>query len=228
MAQAITQSPYVDRYHASLAQVEMAIASSIANNKDLTEEDRQTITQLISQAINEGKATVTLNQGRSANWELLAQIYQNIMSFAEGADQFAIDTYTQAVALDPINPNLRIGLGGVYYALGRYDDAIDIFKLAALAKPDLANSHYNLAIAYGEKKNYDSAIAEMNTVLTLVAKDSPDYTLAKNTLDALEKARPATPAAAGSENLTPPQKQETVIEPPIELPEEATPPAATP
>ena len=42
MAQAITQSPYVDRYHASLAQVEMAIASSIANNKDLTEEDRQT------------------------------------------------------------------------------------------------------------------------------------------------------------------------------------------
>ena len=228
MGQAITQNPYVDRYHASLAQVEMAIASSIATNKDLTDEDRQTITQLISQAINEGKATVTLNQGRSANWELLAQIYQNIMSFAEGADQFAIDTYTQAVALDPINPNLRIGLGGVYYALGRYDDAIDTFKLAVLAKPDLANSHYNLAIAYGEKKNYDSAIAEMNTVLTLVDRDSPDYTLAKNTLDALEKAKPATTAAAGSENLTPPQKQETVIEPPIELPEEATPPAATP
>jgi tetratricopeptide (TPR) repeat protein len=226
MAQAINLNPRVDRYHASLAQVEMAIATVIANKKDLTDADRQTITQLISQAINEGKATVTLNQGRSANWEILAQIYQNIMPFAQGADQFAIQTYSQAVALDPINPNLRISLGGVYYALGRYDDAIDTFKLAVLAKSDLANAHYNLAIAYREKKNYDGAISEMNTVLGLVAKDSPDYTLAKSTLDALEKAKPTT-ATTGTGNLTTPQKQETVIKPPLTLPEEATPPAGT-
>lgn len=229
MTSAINQNPYVDRYHASLAQVEMAIATSIANNKDLTETDRTNITQLISQAINEGKATVTLNSGRSGNWEILAQIYGNIMPFAQGADQFAIQTYTQAVALDPINPNLRVALGGIYYSLGKYDDAIDSFKLAVLTKPDLANSHYNLAIAYREKKNYDSAITEMNTVLTLVTKNSPDYILAKTTLDALEKAKPPAAATApGTQNLTTPQKQETVIEPPLTLPQEATPPAASP
>lgn len=225
MTKAVTQNQYVDRYHASLAQVEMAIATSIANKKDLTETDRTNITQLISQAINEGKATVALNQGRSANWEILAQIYQNIMPFAQGADQFAVQTYSQAVSLDPINPNLRIALGGIYYALGRYDDAIDTFKLAVLSKPDLANAHYNLAIAYREKKNFDSAITEMNTVLTLVTKDSPDYTLAKSTLDALEKAKPAA-ATTGAGNLTTPQKTEAIIQPPITLPQEATPPAA--
>jgi tetratricopeptide (TPR) repeat protein len=228
MVQAINQDPNVDRYHASLAQVEMAIATSIANNKDLTDADRQTITQLIQQAISEGKATVALNPQRAANWELLGQIYQNIMSFAQGADQFAIDSFTQAIALDPVNPNLRIELGGVYYALGRYNDAIDAFKLATLAKPDLANAHYNLAIAYRDNKNYDNAITEMNTVLTLVPQDSADYTLAKETLDALEKAKPATATeATQGTQLTTPQTQETVIEPPITLPEEATPPATT-
>ncbi|KKR89088.1 MAG: hypothetical protein UU39_C0045G0002, partial [Candidatus Woesebacteria bacterium GW2011_GWD1_41_12] len=107
MVKAGTLNPYVDRYHASLAQVEMALANSIAERKDLTEDDRNTITQLVQQAISEGKATVTLNINRSGNWEVLAQIYRSIMSFAEGSDQFAIQTYTQAVALDPLNPELR-------------------------------------------------------------------------------------------------------------------------
>ena len=168
MTSAVNQNPYVDRYHSSLAQVDMALANSIAASKtSLTDADRTTITQLIQQAISEGKATVSLNPGRSGNWGILAQIYGSIMAFAQGADQFAVQAYTQAVALDPINPNLRISLGGVYYALGRYSDAIDAFKLAVLTKSDLANAHYNLAIAYRENKDFDNAITEMNTVLTL-------------------------------------------------------------
>lgn len=228
MQQAVNQNPQVDRYHASLAQVDMALAQSIATKKDITESDRTTITQLVQQAINEGKSTVILNQGRSGNWEVLAQIYRAIMPFATGADQFTVQTYSQAIALDPTNPNLRIALGGVYYALGRYDDAINTFKLAVAAKPDLANSHYNLAIAYREKKDYDNAITEMNNVLSLVDPNSQDYTLAKQTLDDLEKNKPAVKAPAEGENLQAPQPvQETNIKPPIELPQEATPPAGT-
>ena len=226
MTQAVSQNPYVDRYHASLAQVSMAIATSIANQKNLTDTDKSNITQLISQAINEGKAYVSLNPGRSQNWALLAQIYGSIMPFAQGADQFAIQTYTQAIALDPIDPNLRISLGGIYYALGRYNDAIDTYKLAILAKSDLANAHYNLAIAYRDNKDYTDAITEMNTVLTLVDKNSSDYTLAQTTLSDLQKNKPATAAATtGTGSLTTPQTQVPVIKPPLTLPKEATPPA---
>ena len=223
MTQAVSQNPYVDRYHASLAQVSMAIATSIANQKNLTDTDKSNITQLISQAINEGKAYVSLNPGRSQNWALLAQIYGSIMPFAQGADQFAIQTYTQAIALDPIDPNLRISLGGIYYALGRYNDAIDTYKLAILAKSDLANAHYNLAIAYRDNKDYTDAITEMNTVLTLVDKNSSDYTLAQTTLSDLQKNKPATAAATtGTGSLTTPQTQVPVIKPPLTLPKEAT------
>lgn len=227
MTLAINQNPQVDRYHASLAQVDMVLAQSLAAKKEVTDTDKATITQLVQQAINEGKATVTLNPTRSGNWEILGQIYRSIMPFATGADQFAIQTYSQAILLDPTNPDLRISLGGVYYALGRYDDAISAFKLAVLAKSDLANAHYNLSVAYSAKKDYDNAIIEMNNVITLVPKDSQDYILAKNTLDELNKNKPAK-TTEGTDNLQAPQPVGTSnVKPPINLPEEATPPAAT-
>jgi len=202
----------------------MALASGIANKKDLTDADKKTVTQLVQQAINEGKSTVVLNPSRAGNWEILAQIYRSVMPFATGADQFTIQTYTQAVILDPVNPNLRISLGGVYYALGKYDLAIESFKLAVLAKPNLANAHYNLAVAYKAKKDYDNAIIEINNVLGIVAKGSSDYNLAKAELDNLQKNKPA----ASSDTLTAPKPIGTSnIKPPITLPQEATPPAST-
>lgn len=223
---AINMNPYVDRYHSTHAQVNLALAGSLAQKKDLTEQDRSTVAQLIQQGIREAKATVTLNPQRAGNWEVLAGTYRSVVPFAEGADQFAIQSYNQAVSLDPVNPNLRIALGGVYFALGRYDDAIDAFKLAVIAKPDLANAHYNLAIAYREKKNFDNAIAEMNAVLSLVEKDSPDYALAKTELDNLERNKNIK-ETVGTENLNPPQPaEEPVITPPLELPQDATPPAS--
>ena len=228
MRQAIALNPYVDRYHSSYAQVNLALARSLAQKKDLTDADRTTVAQLIQQAIREGKATVTLNPQRSGSWELLARTYQSVMSFAQGADNFTIQSFDQAVALDPINPNLRIALGGVYYALGKYDDAVKVFELAVLSKPDLANAHYNLAAAYREKGEIDKAIAQINAVLSLVSKDSKDYEVAKAELDNLEKKRPAAETSEG-ENLTPPAEAEKpVIKPPLTLPEEATPPASNP
>ncbi len=227
MQLAVNTNTMVDRYHASFAQIDMALASSLANQKTVSDADKTTITQLIQQAINEGKSTIVLNSDRSGNWEILAQIYRSVMPYATGADQFAIQTYTQAIALDPTNPNLRISLGGVYYALGRYDDAIAAYKMAILAKSDLANAHYNLAIAYQSKKDYTNAIAEVNTVLTLVQKDSSDYTLAKTLLDSLQAASAKATAPTQGETLTSPQPiAPSNIKPPITLPQGATPPSA--
>lgn len=236
MRKAIVLNPYVDRYHAAYSQINIAVAQSISKKAGITDSDRATVTQLVQQAIREGKSTVALNPQRAGNWELLGRVYQVIMPFAKGADQFAIQTYAQAVNLDPINPNLRISLGAVYYALGRYDEAIDTFKFAVLAKSDFANAHYNLAIAYREKGEIDKAIAEMNVVLSLVKKETADYQLAQTELENLKKNRPtpsapSTPLRApeGQGNLTPPKKVETsAIKPPIELPKEATPPATNP
>jgi len=224
---AISLNSRVDKYHASFSQLDMALANSIAQKKNLSDQERTTITQLIQQAITEAKAAVSINPQRAGSWENLAKIYQSIMAFAQGADNFTVQAYNQAVALDPINPNLRIALGGAYYALGRYDEAISTFQLAILAKPDLANAHYNLAAAYREKGDINKAISEMNTVLTQVTKDSADYNLAKAELESLQKKLPAAKTTGTTgESLTPPaEAPKQVIKPPLELPKEATPPA---
>lgn len=223
MRQAINLNPFVDRYHGSYAQVNLALAQNIAQNEQLTDQDRDTITQLIQQAIGEAKAVVTLNPQRAGNWELLARTYQSILAFAQGADAFAVQSYSQAVALDPTNPDLRIALGSLHYALGQYDEAIRTLELATLAKPDHANAHYNLAVSFREKGEIEKAINEMTTVLSLVDRDSQDYEIAKAELENLEKRRGETVEEAG-ETLTPPQGQEQVIKPPLELPEGAEPP----
>lgn len=204
---AVNTNPYIDRYHATYSQVNSALAKSLSQKSDIREGDKETIAQLIQQAVREARSTVALNPQRASNWELLARTYQTIVPFAEGADNFAIQTFNQAISLDPTNPNLRIGLGGVYFALGRYDEAIDAFKLAVVTKPDLANAHYNLAIAYKEKKEIGKAIDEMNTVLAQVSKDSPDYKLALDELSNLKKNKTELESGS-SENLTPPQKVE--------------------
>jgi tetratricopeptide (TPR) repeat protein len=228
MQQAINQNPQVDRYHASLAQINLALADSIARKpegQELTEEERNTISQLIQQSINEGKAAVALNPLRSGNWELLGSLYRSVMAFAQGADAFAVQAYSQAVALDPVNPIIRINLGGLYFAVADYESAIDVFKLAVLAKPDYANGRYNLAAAYRENGNIDKAISEMTAVLSLVDRNTPDYEVAKQELEALEAKKPVQ-QAEGTENLIPPQEaEEPVVQPPIELPEGAEPPS---
>jgi tetratricopeptide (TPR) repeat protein len=229
LGKAIRLNPNVDRYHSSLSQVSFMLANSISQKEEITDDDRTAITQLIAQSINEGKATVATNPTRAGNWQLLARTYQAIIPFAQGADTFAIQTFNQAVALDPLNPDLRISLGGVYFGQKDYENAIDTFKLAVAAKPDHANAHYNLAVAYRENGDLDKAANEMSLVLSLVERGSDDWELAKKELEALQsRAAASAEASAGQgEKLNPPQPApEPAIEPPVELPEEASPPAA--
>lgn len=225
---AISLNPMVDRYRVTYAQVNIALANNIAASEKLTDEQKQTVSQLVQQAIREAKTTAALNISRSSNWEILARTYQGIIPLAQGSDAFAIQSYNQAIALDPYNPTLRIALGGLFYAQGKYDDAIKSFELATIAKSDLANAHYNLAIALREKGETARAIEEMKNTLALVEEGSSDYNVAKEELEKLENKSVTGPATQESETLTTPVEQEPVIEPKVSLPEDASPPSPSP
>lgn len=222
LQKAIILNPYVDRYRNTYSQVNLALANSIASQQDLTDDQKNTVSQLIQQSIAQGKVAVTLSPLKAANWEVLSSIYKNIIPLAKGADQFALQTMAQAIALDPINSNYRIALGGIYYQLKNYDAAIDTFKLAVATKPNLANARYNLAIAYRENGEIEKAIVEMNNVLSLVDKDSKDYELAQKELENLESQRPVKTEADGESLNAPSQVEESQTQ--IDLPEDATPP----
>lgn len=224
---AIQLNPSFPNYRRAYSQTNFGLANAIALQPDLTDQDRTNITQLVQQAIREAKIATALNPTDATNWENLAQIYRNLLNFAQGADQWAIAAYQQAVATDPVNPRLRVNLGGFFYSLRDYETALRQFENAIGLKPDYANGYYNLAATYREREMYPQAYQAMQIVVSLVPGDSADYQTAVNELNQLAEKLPAqaTPSAQKEpakpeEALTEPEPLPSpIISPPIKLPQ---------
>jgi len=223
---ALEKNPHNENYHIAYARTNLALASALSrNNEDLNDQDRQRITIFIQQAIREAKNATALNPFWSGNWRNLANVYQQIIGVAQGADQWAMDALRQAIVLDQVNPNLRIDLGGLLFARGNYDDAQRQFEQAVSLKPDHANAHYNLAVVYEKQEKWTKAALELKTVLSLIEPDSADFQKVQENLKAIEPKLPQPEKpVTGEEQLQSPQPLPTPQISPIELPEEESAP----
>jgi len=242
MRQAIILNPYIERFRLNFSQLNLLLSNNIAakasqpQEKDkkpsqLSEQDRQNISQAIQAAIAEGKAAISLNPQKAQNWENLAQIYQNIINIAQGADVWTISSYQRAIVADPQNPVYRLNLGGVYYSLGNFEEASKIFEQAVILKPDWPNAYYNLAWANFQKQKYQEAVSAMENVIKLLdpKKDKNDYEKAKKELEEFKKKLPQEEKQATEEGKTQPKltlpSPIPTTTPQIQLPKEASPEA---
>lgn len=170
--QAISTFPYRDIYYRSFSQTNLALANAIATNQPKnaspSAQAQTTILKLIQQSINAGRTAITVSPATSFNWNNLSSIYRSLIGFGQNADKFTVLTLNQAIALDPNNPQQYVDLGGVYYQLGQFDDAIRQFQTAVNLKQDYANGYYNLGHALQEKGQYEQAMAMYQTVKQLV------------------------------------------------------------
>jgi len=231
--QAVILNPYIERFRSNFSQTNLLIANNLAQKKanTITEQDKQTITQAIQAAISEAKAVVALNPQKAENWQNLALIYLNIINAAQGADSWTISAYQRAILTDPQNPSYRVGLGGVYYSMKKYDDALKFFEQAISLKPDWPNSNYNYAWANFQVKNYPQAVNAMQNTLSLInpKTNKADYEKVQKELDDFKKMLPKEEEKKQGGNTqsdlnlpTPPAAQ---ISPMIELPKDASPEA---
>lgn len=222
--EALGKNPHSDVYRLGYAQTNLALASALSQNENLTEQDQQQIAILIQQAIREAKNAVAINPFWSNNWANLAGVYRQIIGVAQEAEQWAIESLSQAIALDPVNPNLRIELGGLYYALGNFELAQRQFEIAVSLKPDHANAHYNLAAAYVQQEKWQNAVLELQTVLSLVEPGSPDFDRVQQELNQIKEHLPQPEPVGGEEEVNQELKEpQPLPEPqfePIDLPEE--------
>lgn len=196
LQKAETLNPEIDLYRVDMAQTNFALANAIAAQKGptqssksgtLTDQDRSTIQSLLSQSVNEGRASVALSPRSSRNWEVLASIYRNITGVANNALVFSLDAYGRAIQRDPLNPALRVNVGGIYYSIKNYDQAIRFFSDAANLKPDYANAYYNLAIALRDKGDLQNAKAVAQQAVKVLSekKNTQDYKTATALLNEL-------------------------------------------
>ncbi len=185
-----------DIYHTTFSGTNLLLANSLAGQE---KPDTTTIQTLVSQAINEAKVAKDINPYNVNNWEQLATVYRNLVTFAQGSDQFAEQSYVAAIQLDPTNARLRDALGTFYSQVKRYDDAINTLTLSARLKPDLAAAHFDLAKALDARAEVDgttkdrqrdyltAAKSEYENTLKLVTTGSSDETEVKKALDAVNK-----------------------------------------
>jgi len=226
---AIGLNKYQEKYRVSSSQINLALANSLASKENLTDQDKQNITQLVSQSIEEAKAAAALNPTNPIYWENLAGLYRSLINFADGAENWTVSAYAQAVVTDPVNPVSRVDLGGLFYGFGNYDAAIDNFKRSIDLKPDFANAYYNLSWAYKQADNPVQAFSAMQNVLALVPQDSEDFIKAAQELEELRALLPEeylqATASGQQQQLVPPQPlPSTPPSGPIDLPEEESAP----
>ena len=201
-------NPWIDLYRTNLAQVNFALANAIAASKGPTEaspggslndQDKQNLQVLLQQSISEGKTATTLSPRSAINWEILGLLYRQIAGVAQNALLFSLDSYGRAIFNDPLNPALRLSVGGVYYAVKNYDLAIRFFTDSINIKGDYANGYYNLSVALRDKGDLNAALQAAEKVISLVDPASPDYKIASDYLNDL-KAKvggpPTEPPAA--------------------------------
>ena len=222
---AIETDPNVPLYRVAYSNTNFALANALAAKEDLTDNDRNTISQLVQQAIREAKSAATLDRNNAYAWENLSSLYRNLINFAEGADQWAIASYQETIKLDPLNPALRLDLGGIYFSQKNYSQAANLFNQAVSLKPDFANGYYNLANALKELGALQEAKSAYEAAQSLVVLESDDYQKVTAELEEVKKRLPTpTPAAQlEPETLSKPQPPSEGINPPLEIPNEAPP-----
>ncbi len=203
-----------DLYRTDLAQTNFALANAIASAKapteasptgSLTDQDKQNIQVLLQQSINEGRTATVLSPRSAVNWEILALLYRQISGVAQNALVFSLDSYGKAIFQDPLNPLLRLNVGGTYYAIKSYDLAIRFFTDAINLKPDFANGYYNLSVAYKDKGDLQSALVAAQKVVELVDKNSADFKVAN---DYLNELKTKTGTTTEQSNLAAPTSQD--------------------
>jgi tetratricopeptide (TPR) repeat protein len=234
LVEAIRSNPYRDTYHRALLVTDLALARSLNRVEKPSDDQRRTLEALIREAVEQGKIAtgyegvglgnfkIQRQAGTSslnvANWESLATIYANIGGqLRQDASIQAINTYSQAINLDPTNPRLYEALGHVYRNLGDVDNAIRNYELSVARKFDFASGHYSLAQAVRQKgDNPARVVNELQATLQLIADDErskqdkerieKELAKAKKVLEKaapqgqqpqqLQQSQPTTPSAA--------------------------------
>jgi len=186
LQRAIAANARVDTYHRSLSQTSLNAATNLAQQGNLTDDQQRLLAQLAQVSIDQAKVASGyqilplklpgISAANVANWETLANVYLALIGSVGGADTHAVNSLSQAVALDPQNPILHDRLGQLYLRLGNTDLAQRKFEDSAIVKEDYGPGRFRLAKILIEKKGEVPRIVN-------------ELTLAKRFLDANDPAQ---------------------------------------
>lgn len=189
---AATINSWNDVYYRNLGHALLLKTGVMVNAED---GDPTRIQQFIAASLNAGKVATSLSSGNVDNWELRGSLYREVAPLISGADEFAISSWQNAVALAPNNPKEYVGLARAYIAradrlsvLMNGDDATSAAEAqeahtAALVSAEGALSHavtlksdytpaqYYLAQVYERQDKVSDAVKSMEALKAVAPND---------------------------------------------------------
>lgn len=227
---AITANPNNAEYRRIYSQTNLVLAIGMLSNGEITEEQKQKVAMLMQQSAREGKAAIALDSANSKYWSNLASIYRQLIGSVDGAADWSYQAYVQSLSLDPVDPSLRLDVGGLLFAAGKYEEADRLFEQVVSLKSDLPNGWYNWAYSAKKLNKLPEAVARLSQAVNLVPVTSGDYDMASKELEVwrkeydalLKKQADATKEAAArqAETLKAPLTLPTGTNSPVTVPKD--------
>lgn len=153
----------------------------------LAKENAETAVRLDGQS---PEAHLSLGTARYFNWDLqgaeqellqaialnanLAEAHSRLSAVLQGLDRFdeAISSGRRALELDPYSLRVMLDLQFAYFYAGRYDQCIEVCQKMLLIESVFFPAHLDMGRAYGQKKMFDLAVAEL-TKAREISHDEP-------------------------------------------------------
>jgi len=185
LERAVRVSPGVDLYWRELSQVYLQNINETAGRTDLSQEEIARKLQLyIDNAVNSAKAATDTNPQNVANWSIKGFIYQNLIGVVGGTKDWAVDSYKEALKLEPSNPYFPTQIGIALLNEATFlsqekteerekilEEAQDQFRKAIEMKQDYAPAHFQLAMVYQAQGKQVEMIEELEKAKSFALSD---------------------------------------------------------
>jgi tetratricopeptide (TPR) repeat protein len=172
--QAASINRFNDVYYRVLAEALFIESQTLTNELKVinpTAEQSAYLKNLLAAGLNSAKLATELEPRRATNWLEFGSIYRAMIGLSDDASGFAISAFKTAIALEPTNPKNYLELGQAFLATKEFSLAEATFNKAIELKPDYANAHYQLALAFEQQGKLDEAIGKMENIIKYNPQD---------------------------------------------------------
>lgn len=133
--------------------------------KPSDQQNPSTIQNLIIEAINRAKKATEISPKNVASWETLGMVYRDIQPLVQGATEWAIKSFEEAIKLEPNNPVFYTEIGKLYLS-SNISKAKENFAKAKQLKPDYVDALIFEALTFEIENNLDEATKKMEEIIS--------------------------------------------------------------
>lgn len=170
-----------DFYYRSLSQAYWLLIQDQAKKIPANDSNQAKQFQfLIDKMLTNTKKATDLSPNNIENWIQRARVYQGLIGFVSGSEDWSIKSYKEAIKLDPMDPSLHTELSRIHTLMAINDQskksdqlkqAEDEINRAIALKPDYTQAYILLALVYEQEGKIDEAISRMEKVSVILDTD---------------------------------------------------------